>query len=135
QLRCQAADWRSGGLAVPAPLAGEVQDVSLAFGRSVTQPPSEAATAQARESLNRAYRAAGDLVGVYLEQVFQIRHARQPRLDTAFGARLGASVPTGAAAAALVPACNSVGLPLAWNVSEPSPGSWRWEAHDALLGW
>jgi hypothetical protein len=135
QLRCQAADWRAGGLAIPAEVEKEVQQATFAFGSAVTQPPSEAAILQAREAVNRAYRAAADLVGVYLEEVFKIRHARQDRLDTAFGARLGAAVPEGAAAKALIDASNSVCLPLAWNVSEPSPGAWRWEAHDALLAW
>ncbi|HKI36684.1 MAG TPA: endo-1,4-beta-xylanase [Gemmataceae bacterium] len=135
QLRCQSADWRAGGLAIPPALVQEVQQATFAFGSAVTQPPSEAAVLQAREAINRAYRAAGDLVGVYLDQVFQIRHARQPRLDTAFGTRLGAAVPEGAAADALAAACNSVCLPLAWSVSEPTAGAWQWDAHDALLAW
>jgi hypothetical protein len=135
QLRNQSADWRAGGLSLPPELAGAVQDVTSAFGRAVTQPPSDASATQAREAVNRAFAAAGDLVGLYLDQVFQIRHSRQPQLDTAFGTRLGAAVPQGAAADALLPACNSVCLPLAWNVSEPAPGDLRWEPHDALLSW
>jgi hypothetical protein len=135
QLRCQTADWRSGGLSLPPELADEVHEVTAAFGRAVTQPPSEAAAAQARQAINGAFAAAGSLVGVYLDQVFQIRHARQPRFDTAFGARLGSAVPQGSAAEALVGVCNSVCLPLAWNVTEPAPGDFRWEAHDALLSW
>ena len=135
QLRCQAADWRSGGLSLPPELAQTVREVTSAFGRAVTQPPSEAAAAQAREAVNGAFGAAGALVGVYLDQVFQIRHARQPQLDTALGMRLGAAVPQADAAEALGRACNSVCLPLAWNVSEPAPGNLQWEAHDALLAW
>jgi hypothetical protein len=32
-------------------------------------------------------------------------------------------------------ACNSVCLPLAWNVSEPAQDTFQWEACDAQLGW
>jgi hypothetical protein len=134
QLRCQAADWRAGGLALPDSLAREVQQVSFAFGRAVTQSPSEAVAVEAGAALNQAYHAADELVGVYLEQVFQIRHARQEQLETTLGVRLGSAVPEGAAAE-LGGACNAVGLPLAWNVSEPAAGQFRWDEHDALLAW
>src|SRR5205085_590199 len=98
QLRAQLADWRAGGLTLPSALAGEVQAVSMEFGRAVTQTVPAEADAQARAALVRAYGAATHLLGVYLDQVFEVRHTRQPRLDTAFGSRLGAAVPQGAAA-------------------------------------
>jgi hypothetical protein len=135
QLRCKAADWRAGGLMLPPALARELQEVTSAFGLAVTQPPSPEATAQAGAALNAAYRAADNLVGVYLDQVFQIRHARQPRLDTTFGTRLGTAVPQGADDEALAGLGNSVCLPLSWGASEPAPGALRWEGHDALLAW
>jgi hypothetical protein len=135
QLRCQAADWRAGGLVLPPELAREVLEVTFAFGRAATLPLSENGAAPADDTLDRAYRAAGRLVGVYLDQVFQIRHARQPRLDTALGVRLGVAVPQGASAEALTASCNSVCLPLAWSDCEPAPGSFRWEACDAQLAW
>ena len=101
----------------------------------MTQSAAEGAAGSARAALNGAFLAANDLVGAYLEQVFQVRHARQPRLDTAFGVRLGGTVPEAAAADVLARTCNSICLPLAWNVSEPAPGNFRWESHDALLAW
>jgi hypothetical protein len=135
QLRCQAADWRAGGLALPPELAGEVLDVTFAFGRAATLPPSGDGAAPAGDTIDRAFRAADRLVGVYLDQVFQIRHARQPRLDTWLGVRLGDGVPEGPADEALAASCNSVCLPLAWNTAEPTPGAFRWEASDAHLAW
>src|SRR5262249_43205862 len=93
QLRCQAADWRAGGLAVPDSLAREIQQVSSAVGRAVPQAPTAAIAAEAAAALNGAYHAADGLVGVYLDQVFQIRHARQPQLETTLGVLLGAAVP------------------------------------------
>jgi hypothetical protein len=135
QLRCQAADWSAGGLVLTAELTRSVHQVTATFGRAVTRPPSDATVADARDAVNGAYRTAGELVGVYLDQVLQIRHSHQPQLDTAFGTRLGTYLPQGAIAEALLPLCNSVCLPLAWNVSEPSPGNLRWNDHDALLAW
>jgi hypothetical protein len=135
QLRCQAADWRAGGLVLSPELSRELLEVTFAFGRAATLESSEDGSAPAREALNRAYRAAGQLVGVYLDQVSQIRHARQPRLDTALGVRLGGEVPEGPTEEALAAACNSVCLPLAWNVGEPSPGAFRWDSSDAQLAW
>src|SRR3954470_24056014 len=46
QLRGQAADWRAGVLQVPAPLAQQIRDASLAFGRAVTQTPPDQAGPQ-----------------------------------------------------------------------------------------
>src|SRR5262245_56943125 len=38
QLRCQAADWRAGGLALPPELTREVLEITFAFGRAATLP-------------------------------------------------------------------------------------------------
>jgi hypothetical protein len=135
QLRCQVADWRAGGLALPASLARDVQEISFAFGRAATRESPDESGIEARQALNGAYTAAEQVVGIYLDQVFQIRHTRQPRLDTTLGVRLGSAVPEGPAVEELIQASNAVGLPLAWNVSEPSPGKFSWDAHDALLAW
>jgi hypothetical protein len=135
QVRCQAADWVAGGLALPEDLAARIRQATLAFGRAVIQPPSEEAGRQAQEALTQGYRAAHDLVQVYVEQVFQIRHQRSPALDTVLCVPLAAGVPEGAAAAALLGSCNSVRLPLSWHAVEPGEGQFSWEPHDALLDW
>jgi hypothetical protein len=44
-------------------------------------------------------------------------------------------LPEGAVAEALIASCNSVCLPLAWNVGEPSAGAFRWGVSDAQLDW
>jgi hypothetical protein len=134
QLRCQAADWRAGGLTLPEDLAGEVQQVSFAFGRAVTQGHSDAADDEARATIDHAFLAADGLVGVYLDQVCQIRHTRQPKLDTTLGVSLS-DVPQGARGEELTRSCNGVCVLLPWNESEPRPGEFDWENHDALLSW
>src|SRR5262249_38681815 len=79
---------------------------------------------------------ADQLVNAYRAQMFDVRHQRQPRLDRLLGCRLGSHVPEGAAAPALVDACNAISLPLSWNEIEPEEaGACRWEAHDALVEW
>src|SRR5438132_2555835 len=135
QLRGQAADWRAGGLQVPSGLSQQIRDASLAFGRAVTQTAPDQAGPQAQTALTEGYRAAQQLVQTYMEQVFQIRQSRQPALDTALGCRLGAAVPQGQAAAALVQACNSVSLPLTWKEIERTEGNYEWGPHDAVLDW
>ncbi|MBY0527385.1 MAG: endo-1,4-beta-xylanase [Gemmataceae bacterium] len=135
QLRCQASDWRSGGLQMPPELQQKIREASLTFGRAATQMPSEQAIEQAQAALNLGYRTAEELVRVYIDQVFQVRHQRQPRLDTTLGCRLGSALPEGEAAASVAKFSNSVFLPLAWKDIEPAEASYSWEPHDAMLDW
>jgi hypothetical protein len=135
QVRCQIADWRAGGLrAVPA-LDEVVRTASSTFGAAFLQPGGGQVEAQAQKALTQGYQAAEQLVQAYIDQVFQIRHQRQPRLDTGLGCRLGLEVPQGPAGAALTQACNLVGLPFAWKDIEPSQGQYDWEPQDKLVGW
>jgi hypothetical protein len=135
QLRCQAADWLSGGLQMPAPLDEQIRSASHAFGRAVTEETSDQAGPQAQTALELGYDAAARLVHAYMEQVFQVRHQRQPRLDTALGYRLGAAILDEKTAGVLSPAANSVCVPFPWSAIEPSEGSYRWDMQDALLDW
>src|SRR5262245_27500696 len=98
QLRCQAADWKAGGLQVPQDLARQIHEASIAFGHAATQDPPDRAGQDAQSALNLGYQAAARLVQVYVEQVFQIRQQRQAQLDTALGCRLSTRLPTGEAA-------------------------------------
>src|SRR5437764_1647068 len=107
QLRCQAADWRAGGLEIPAALDEAIVNASQAFGRTVTQPDARQANEQAHQALTLAYHAADELVRAYVEQVFEIRHQRQPQLDTALGCTLGPTLPAGDMASRFLRACNS----------------------------
>jgi hypothetical protein len=134
QVRCQASDWRAGGLQLPADLDQRVRDVSLAFGHAITGPAEEI-DARAQRALEMGYAVAQDLVQTYLHQVLAIRHQRQPRLDTALACRLGGALPDPAAGAAVTAAFNTVALPLSWGAVEAEQKSYRWEAADALADW
>ena len=85
--------------------------------RQVPQPSSQIGQ-QTQAVLSLAYRTAAQMVNLYVEQMFEARHQRQPRLDTALGCRLGGSALPGKLAEALLPACNSIGLSFAWNEVE-----------------
>lgn len=135
QLRCQASDWRSGGLQMPGDLAQQIRDVSLLFGHAATLMPSDEAVRQAQSALSVSYQAAERLVRVYVDQVFNVRHQRQPRLDTTLGCRLQNSVPLGVASGELPIACNMVYLPLSWRDTEPAESNYAWEPADDLLAW
>lgn len=134
QLRCQAADWRTGGLQMTPEFAKRIQDASVAFGRSATMGGTPEALAQAQEALSIGYRVSEELVRLYVEQVFAVRHQRQPKLDSVLAFRMGDTVPSGAADQ-IAEACNGIYLPLPWRRIEPSEADYAWGNQDAILDW
>ena len=135
QLRGQAADWLMGGLQVSPDLGELVRAATRAFARAVSYLPGPEAGQHAQESLNLAFRAADQLVQTYVGQVFQVRHSRQPRLDTALGCRLGPAVPPDTLAGPLLEACNTLCIPFSWNEVEPAEADYNWEPYDKVLQW
>jgi hypothetical protein len=135
QVRNQAADWLAGGLEVSDPLRQQLQDLCHAFGRAVNQDTPEAVNAAAQQALRQAFQTADALVRAYAQQVFQIRHKRQPQLDTNLACRLGPAPPPDPQASALVAACNTVVIPLSWNRIEGEETVYDWSATDAQLEW
>jgi len=135
QVRCQAFDWRVGRLVLTAELEQQIHNASVAFGRAITGVAAEEVSPQAQIALDLAYQAAEHLVRAYVQQVFQIRHQRQARLDSALACRLDSSVPSPELTAQLVPAFNGFCLPFLWNRIESEEGSYRWQECDALVDW
>jgi hypothetical protein len=131
QVRCQAFDWQVGGLELGSDLKEQIRDASSHFGQAITGPADEV-DQQAQAALDRGYHAAGQLVAAYVQKVFQIRHERQTRLDTALACRVGPAVPPAADGAG---AFNTVAVPLSWNTVEAEEASYRWEGADALVAW
>jgi hypothetical protein len=134
QLRAQAAEWQGCGLQIPEPLAENIHAASVAFGRAVShESPEQSRLAQT--ALELAYGAARDLVGHYMEEMFQARLRRQNPLDTAWGCRLTGHGLDGTDRRLLASFCNAVGLSFAWKEIEPAEGEFHWDAYDALLQW
>jgi hypothetical protein len=112
----------------------QVRAATLAFARAVTQTPADPAAPHAAEALRLAFGAAEQLAGVYVQQVFDVRHQRQQRLETTLGCRL-AAVPSPDETAALRPAISAVGLPAGWGETEPAEADYHWGPTDHLLTW
>jgi hypothetical protein len=135
QVRCQAADWVMGGLQMAPELTELVRDSTRAFARAASYLPTLEAGPHAQESLTLAFQAADQLVQTYVSQVFQVRHTRQPRLETALGCRLGPTVPPEALAAPLLESCNTLCVPFSWREVEPAEADFNWEPYDRVLEW
>ncbi len=136
QVRCQAADWLMGGLLMSDPLALQIKQATHAFGQVIADiPEPSAAAAQAEVALAEGFQAAHLLVESYVQQVFQVRHSRQARLEATLACRLQGQEPTGEAARALTGAFNAVAVPLSWREIEPTEGEFNWGPHDQLVEW
>ncbi|MFN4259587.1 MAG: endo-1,4-beta-xylanase [Gemmataceae bacterium] len=135
QLRNQAADWRAGGLQVAPVLARSIHDLSMGFARVAATMPDAQAARFAEDLLVETYRVADELVQTYIDQVFQVRHHRQPRLDTALGCRVNGSVIEEAFRACFQQTFNRVCLPISWKDVEPNEDSYCWDQIDRMLDW
>jgi hypothetical protein len=135
QVRGQVSDWVMGGLRVTEPLADQIHAATEAFVRAVAGTSSNGDVAEAKRALAEGYRAADLLTQTYISQVFQLRHERQPALDTALGCRLTASLANQTWGPALEDSFNSVCLPFNWDQIEPAEGDYSWDTTDALVDW
>jgi hypothetical protein len=136
QVRCQAADWEAGGLQLSAELQQQIHDISLGFGQAVCGPAPDEISKRAQAVLAGGYQASGKLVEAYVDLLFQLRHQRQPRLDTSLGCPMGPSaVGTPAMGAAFARTFNQAIIPLSWHTVEAEEATYRWEQTDAALNW
>jgi hypothetical protein len=134
QLRGQAADWQAGGLQITEDVDRRIKEVGLAFGRAAVRTPPEKGTAKAQAALTQAYQIAQDLVRLYREQVFQIRHTRQPKLDSGLECSVGTSIP-GELNDEFTRTFNGICIPFSWSDVEPETGNYRWQPQDDLIAW
>src|SRR5262245_22092132 len=61
QVRCQAEDWRAGGLAWSPALEESIRDASVGFGQAILDPINEQTNARAERALYLSYQAAHQL--------------------------------------------------------------------------
>jgi hypothetical protein len=135
QVRGQAADWLMGGLNMPEDLARQIQQSTLAFSKAVTLVPDPRAGEEARHALAQGFKAADQLVEAYMNQVYEVRHLRQPRLETMLACRLLPGFLGALQEAAFAKTFNAVCLPFAWDEIEKEEGQFRWEEYDHLVNW
>jgi hypothetical protein len=137
QVRCQAADWQTGGLEIGSDLQESIRQASLTFGHAVCGEAREVNNL-AQDALVQGYRAADALVQAYLGQVFQIRHQRQGQaapLDTALSTRLTPAALLPHLTPLLRGGFNRVSLPIAWHTVENEETVYHWDQVDHLLDW
>ncbi len=136
QLRTQAADWQMGGLRMPEQLAERVRSTGRTFAHAVTiqERPAEAAPI-AGQALAEAVEIGEELVRVYMDQVFEVRHQRQAQLTTRLSCRVGPAVPDAEQTRLLRQSFNAVRIAFPWSEIEPSESAYRWNAGDALVRW
>jgi len=137
QLRGQMADWLMGGLVLAPPLAGKIHQATAQFAKAVARMPAGEALAEAEQALAQGFAVSENLVQAYVDQVFQVRHSRQPRLDTWLACGLTAA--PGAAPAgdneAFLETFNSAHVYFPWRGIAPEDGRQAWDATDAAVDW
>jgi hypothetical protein len=134
QVRNQYADWHSGGLAAAPDVEAILHRATHVFGSAILEDTFEAADRQADEALAIAHEAADLLVRKYEDQVFRLRHQRQPKLETALGCRVGAMPPKGIDDAFRL-TFNAACVPFTWRSIEPTESLYRWAEADAAIQW
>ena len=72
---------------------------------------------------------------VYTNRVFELRHERQPKLDSWMSCRLDAKEPSESSNASFTQTFNAVSLPFQWQTIEPQHGQFAWDHHDRLVQW
>jgi hypothetical protein len=134
QVRNQYADWHGGGLAAASDVENLLHRATHMFGSALLEDLPSPADRQADEALAIAHEAADLLVRRYEDQVFRLRHQRQPKLDAALGCRLGAAPARGIDDAFRL-AFNAACVPLTWRSIEPTESGYRWTEADAAVNW
>ncbi len=135
QVRGQIADWTLGGLLLPDTLTNEVREATSVFSHALMRLPDPDSVPLAEKALRLAHEAAHELVWTYIGRVFDIRHARQPKFDTALSCRLEAGAPAEPHVSDFAQAFNTVCVPFPWQHIEPSRGQFTWEASDRIVSW
>jgi hypothetical protein len=134
QLRSQASDWRMVGLQIPDSVDALIREAISQFGRAATESEGAIADQDALAALATGYKAANQLVRVYVDQMLRARHQRTPQLDTGLGVRLN-GLPPPAAAEDVLSACNSISVPMNWRSIEPTESQYSWDQTDAAVTW
>ena len=134
QVRCQTADWEMAGLQISADLRDYTRRAVRIMGQAILDPTLPNGIKNGAEALAVSYKAADELIDLYTNQLFAIRHQRQDRLDAMLGCRLPA-VPTAPHDERFLAAFNSACIPLNWRTTEPQQGAYNWIVADAVVAW
>jgi hypothetical protein len=135
QVRGQLADWTQGGLLLPDTLTNEIREATSLFSRALMRLPDPDAVPLAEQALRVAQQAAHALALAYVERVFEIRHARQEKFDTALSCVLESAPPEERSTKNFLQAFNTAGISFPWRQIEPTRGQFSWETQDQMTEW
>lgn len=133
QLRNQMCEWVGGGLILSGDVQKQILDATHAFGKAASTGNGDSALR--RQVLRQGHEAAQKLVQSYIDQVFQVRHLRQIKLDTQWGCQLHAVPATDDEAKLLQSTFTSVTLPISWAEVQPDENTWNWDEVDRRVAW
>lgn len=135
QVRCQGSEWLLGGLTMSGRLAEHLHQATHCFGETLMSSSPTESSQKSQQTLALSCVAAEELVSAYVEQVFQIRHARQPKFESLLGCRMS-RLPQRPDLQTLLPlAFNAVTINVPWRAIEPNEADFRWQPFDELLQW
>jgi hypothetical protein len=132
QVRSQTAEWQEIGLQTTPAFDREMEDAARLFGSAALSHPSPESDAAATRVLERSYRAADQLVRLYIEQMLATRHQDEGKLDTLVAARYAAP-PAGALALEYRRAFNAARVGFRWRDVEPGESQYNWEKVDQAV--
>lgn len=133
-VRNQYADWITGGLTPSPAVESAIKLAVRAMNDTILDVSTAPDPVRATEALSLAFSAAEEVVGVYQEQVYRMRHLRQPKFDSTLGCRL-ARVPARGLDDVFRLTFNTVCVPLTWRQIEPAEASFKWDDADATINW
>lgn len=135
QIRGQVSDWLMGGLQMTDALAQQIHQTTLAFSKAVTLAPDPRSGEEALAALVRGFETADQLVEAYVNQVFEVRHLRQARLETTLACRVAPGTLGEIEQADFQSAFNAICLPFHWADLEPEEEKFAWQDMDRMVNW
>lgn len=134
QVRNQYADWRAGGLSEASDVENLIRQATRLLGEALLDSSRPESDRLANQSLTYSLDAVNQLIHVYQDQVFQLRHHCQGKLDSVFGCGIRLPPPPSLDDAFRL-TFNTANVPLTWRIIEPSESDYRWAESDAAIDW
>jgi hypothetical protein len=134
QVRCQTSDWEMAGLALSDTLKDLLHRATHAFAQAILDVPQVEAYQQAQIALALSFQAADELINLYTNQLFALRHEKEPKIQSMLGCRISNPL-SGSMESEFLTTFNSACIPLTWRSIEPNETSYSWTEADATLEW
>ncbi len=136
QVRSQAYDWQDGQrLPFEPAFLAQIQQLVFRFAHLVASGPGGGDDRAVEQLLTDAYTVSNQLVHLYIQHLVSLRRQAAPRLETAFGCRLGFNLPDPGLSQHLVTAFNTITIPLNWHQIEAEENTYNWRQSDAMVHW